>query len=72
MIALDAHVGARTIVPVLNQNATPISSRWWADVGPGSAAVALDVSNSFPYPFIKLETSVAQAAVRSLAVITKL
>ena len=57
-------------VPVFNQNATPISSRWYVDAGPGSMAVALDV-HDFPFPFIKLETAVAQAAVRSLAVFSK-
>src|ERR1043166_5332614 len=57
-------------VPIFNQNATPISSRWYVDAGPGSMCVALDV-HDFPFPFIKLETSVAQGAVRSLAVFSK-
>jgi hypothetical protein len=58
-------------VPILNPNATPIASRWWADVGPGSCAIVLDwVGQAFP--FMKLETSVAQAAARSPIIITKL
>lgn len=59
-------------VPIFNQNATPIASRWWVEAGPGSMAVPLDVEYLTPFPFIKLETSVAQAAVRSFAVICKL
>jgi hypothetical protein len=59
-------------VPVYNQNATPISSRWWVDAAVGSMTVAIDVEYGTPYSFLKLETSVAQAAVRSLAIITKL
>src|SRR4051812_30069854 len=58
-------------VPIMNPNATPIASRWWADTGAGSAGVLLDWAAQ-AFPFIKLETSVAQAAVRSLAVISKL
>ncbi|HEV8642070.1 MAG TPA: hypothetical protein VGV13_13300 [Methylomirabilota bacterium] len=57
--------------PIFNQNATPISSRWYVDAGPGSMAVSLDVGVEFPFPFIMIETAVAQAAVRSVAVYSK-
>src|SRR5947207_3234901 len=56
-------------VPLMNQNLTPIASKWWADIGPGSIGLVIDVGYGFPFPFIKLETSVAQASVRSLAVV---
>lgn len=47
------------------------SGDWVFGVGPGSRAVTLQDA-AFVFPFLKLETSVAQAAVRSLAVIAKL
>jgi hypothetical protein len=57
-------------VAIYNQNAAPVSSRWYVDAGPGSLCVSLDV-HDFPFPFIKIETSVAQGAIRSFAVFSK-
>lgn len=46
------------------------SGDWTFAVGPGSKAITLqDVA--FPWPYLRIETSVAQAAVRSLAVVAK-
>jgi hypothetical protein len=58
-------------VPVFAPNASPIASRWFANIGPGSATLAIDLAAA-PFPFVKLETTVAQAAVRSLALVCKL
>lgn len=47
------------------------SGDWVFAVGPGSRGISLqDVG--FPWPFAKIETAVAQASVRSLAVTVKL
>jgi hypothetical protein len=47
------------------------SGDWTFAVGPGSKAISLhDVA--FPVPFLKVETSVAQTAVRSFAIPVKL
>jgi hypothetical protein len=57
-------------VPVFNPNATPISSRWYVDAAAGNLTLAIDWQ-AVTFPFIKLETSVVQAAVRSFAVFSK-
>ncbi len=40
-------------------------------LGPGSLALSLQ-DTGFPFPFAKIETSVAQEAVRSLSMVVKL
>lgn len=57
-------------VRVMDQNASPIASHWFANVGPGSIAVAFDLAAS-PFPFCRLETSVAQAAAVNPVVMCK-
>ncbi|HEV8642071.1 MAG TPA: hypothetical protein VGV13_13305 [Methylomirabilota bacterium] len=57
-------------VPILTSaGMSAVSSRWYAEVGPGSLGVSF--GQELPFPFIMLETSVNQAAVRSLAVFSK-
>lgn len=58
-------------VPVWNPNATPVNTRWGADVSVGSVAISVEWPMA-PFASVKLETSQAQAAVRSFAVICKL
>lgn len=47
------------------------SGDWTFAVGPGSRGITLQ-DPGLPFPYLKLFTSVAQAAVRSFAVIVKL